>query len=342
MTRIEELQAKARTGQMTPAEKLEMATLSKAVTPLSMAQAVPTKTAGEYGAAVDKAQADAMAVKPKNVESTFADAIGGAAKKGIGALDKAINGDPNLYDQDGSVTNKDVEAMKLAMPKDPYVGRPADPKDMAAYKELAESMGKQGYSNVGDTTSSQHDIYPEFPTLHEPNPTVAAPEKKTIGASFSPATSTQVASKADMVPGEKLPDVVSEKDKKSGFGDKLKELGMKYGVPLLEILQAVGYQRGGINKPTILEQKFESALAQKQQEYVDNLEAKRQEMDYARQDKATKQQQDFTANQNELNRIADKQAQGAELTNREKLALMTASQKTAEKPQESVSLKKTF
>jgi len=328
MTRIEELQAKARTGSLAPAEKLEMSNLAK-VTPTTMAQTVPTKTASQVSAATEAAKEQEYEPKKKNLMATIADTVGGAVNKGLDKLDTMVHGDPNLYDQDGSVTNKDVESMKFAMPKDPYVGRPADEKDMNDYRKLAESMGRQGYSNVGDTTSSQHNIYPEFPTLHEPAPTVSPPEKKTIGASFSPAPSTQVASQAEMVPGEKLPDVVSEKDKKSGFGDKLKELGMKYGVPLLEILQAVGYQRGGINKPTILEQKFESALAQKQQEYIDNLEAKRKEMDYARQDKATKQQQDFTADQNELSRIADKQNLGLELTNREKLALIQNQQKAA-------------
>jgi len=327
LARVQELQAKARSGVLTPSEKLELGNM--AVTPTTMAQTVPTKTPAQVASTIDAAQAESMAPVKKNLTATIADTVGGAVNKGLDKLDTLVHGDPNLYDQNGSVTKKDVEAMKLAMPKDPYVGRPADPKDMSAYKELADSMGRQGYSNVGDTTSSQHNIYPEFPTLHEPAPTVAPPEKKTTGASFSPAASTQVASQAEKVPGEKLPDVVSEKDKKSGFGDKLKELGMKYGVPLLEILQAVGYQRGGINKPTILEQKFESALAQKQQEYVDNLEAKRKEMDYARQDKATKQQQDFTADQNELNRIADKQAQGAELTSREKLAVTQNQQKAA-------------
>lgn len=333
LARVQELQAKARTGSLSPAEKLEMSNLSKTVTPTTMAQTVPTKTQEQ----VDAAEV-ANVVKPEN-KSKILDAAGNAMKNVVGfpgyiakTVDEAINGNPNLYSKDGAVTYKDIESMKLAMPqKEPLpTPQPVDPKDAAARKELADSMMRQGYSNVGDTTSSQRNIYPEFPVLQEQTPEVEAPEKKVVGTSFSPAPATDpVTQEAPVEANEPIPEVVSPKDKKSGFGDKLKELAGKYGVPMLEILQAVGYQRGGINKPTILEQKFEAALAQKQQEYIQNLEAQRQELEYQRQEKAAKQQQDFTANQNELDRIAEKQALGAELTSREKLALMTANQKTA-------------
>jgi len=338
MTRIEELQAKARAGSMTPAEKLEMSNLAAGNKPTA---------AGANPAILTMTPEQMAASEQKKAQETIAKVNGKQPLKGLETpTAPAMTVDKNKIKEDWDTSAKSSIASDIkdkgkvdqkvatdleSLAAGKYVGlnKPEDIND----PELAKLYEAQ-HNSATITGPSNVEKLPAFPGTEGSAPevkktdsSIKPPDKKSVNLSFTPTTAAPITQKAEQT--ENIPDVVTDKDKKSGFGDKLKELGMKYGVPLLEILQAVGYQRGGINKPTILEQKFESALAQKQQEYIDNLEAKRKEMDYARQDKATKQQQDFTADQNELSRIADKQNLGLELTNREKLALIQNQQKAA-------------
>jgi hypothetical protein len=356
MTRVEELQAKARAGSMTPAEKLEMSNLAAGNNP----PATGVTAVGANPAILTMTPEQMAASEQKKAQETIANVNGKQPLKGLETpTAPAMTVDKNKIKEDwdtgakssiaSDIKDKGKVDQKVAtdlesLAANKYVGlnKPEDIND----PELAKLYDAQHNSATipGTSNVEKLPVFPgtegSAPEVKKTDSSIKPPDKKAANLSFTPTTVAPMNQKAEQT--ENIPDVVTDKDKKSGFGDKLKELGMKYGIPLLEILQAVGYQRGGINKPTILEQKFENALAQKQQEYVQNLETKRQEIEAARQDKATQQQQDFTANQNDLNRIADKQALGAELSMREKLALMTASQKPDEKPKESVSLKKTF
>ena len=352
MTRVEELQAKARAGSMTPAEKLEMSNLAAGNKPT----ATGVTAAGANPAILTMTPEQMAASEQKKAQETIAKVNGKQPLKGLETpTAPAMTVDKNKIKEDwdtgakssiaSDIKDKGKVDQKVAtdlesLASDKYVGlnKPEDIND----PELAKLYDAQHNSATIPGTSNIEKL-PAFPGTEGSAPevkktdsSIKPTDKKAVNLSFTPTTAAPITQKAEQT--ESIPDVVTDKDKKSGFGDKLKELGMKYGTPLLEILQAVGYQRGGINKPTILEQKFEDALAQKQQEYVQNLETKRQEIEAARQDKATLQQQDFTANQNELNRIAEKQALGQELTSREKIASMDYNKTAAGTPQKAGSL----
>lgn len=86
-----------------------------------------------------------------------------------------------------------------------------------------------------------------------------------------------------MVPTEPSPKAEPQKKKK--FGEMAGELYNKYGVPFLEIVEAVGKQRGGIDKPTMLDKKYAEKLEQQQRDYAKKLEeekAAREEASYAK------------------------------------------------------------
>ena len=88
-----------------------------------------------------------------------------------------------------------------------------------------------------------------------------------------------------MVPTEPAPQVDEEPKKKKKFGEMATELYNKYGVPFLEIVEAVGKQRGGIDKPTMLDKKYQEKLAQQEREFAKRLEEEktaREEATYAK------------------------------------------------------------
>lgn len=115
---------------------------------------------------------------------------------------------------------------------------------------------------------------------------------------------------------------IAKSGNKKSFGETLKALAVKYGVPMLEILQAVGYQRAGINKPTILEQKYQTALDKETADYAEKLAQAKEARTAAQQEKLLVAQQEYDAKQKELDRLADKEAQGIQLSAQEKLAKM--------------------
>jgi len=126
-------------------------------------------------------------------------------------------------------------------------------------------------------------------------------------------------------PAPTTPSAPAEEPKKSEkkkFGQIAGELAKKYGVPVLEILQAVGYQRGNINKPTLLDQKYEEQMKQEERDYQKRLEDERAAREEALYQKRITEQRDWEAKQSELARIAEKEARGEELSMQEKIAKM--------------------
>lgn len=117
------------------------------------------------------------------------------------------------------------------------------------------------------------------------------------------------------------------------FGQKLKDLAGKFGMGILDILEAVGYQRGGISKQTNLEKRYLEKLDAEQKAYMAKLESDRmarEEEQYARRSGEERQYQTgqaeaeraFAAQQKEADRIADKEAQGIALSAQEKMLKM--------------------
>lgn len=152
-------------------------------------------------------------------------------------------------------------------------------------------------------------------------PTVAPTVAKPIVA---PKATSATITKEVTLPKEEIKAAIAdetsgEDGKKLTFGEKIKKLATTYGVPVLEILQAVGYQRGGIDKPTLLEQEFQAKLDKEEKDYMDRLEEKKLAAQQKYQNDILKQQQDFEANQASLDRIAAKEAAGAKLTAEERL-----------------------
>ena len=336
MTRTEELMAKARTGSMTPAEKQEMASLAS-----SKPTATGVNAIGANPAILTMTPEQMAADEAKKAQGAIANINGPQEKKGVEATTPApaMKVDKNKILEDWDTGAKTSVAQNIADKGkvDQTVARKLE--DLAANKYVGppqeENLDDQNLANMRESqhnsatlkTTDTTEKLPAFPNTQsptEPVKPVSVPvnevKPKTLATSFTLEPTKAVTTQKETT--EKIPDVVSEKDKKSGFGDKLKELAVKYGLPMLAILEAVGYQRGGINKPTNLDKKLEAVMEQKQQEYVNNLENARLASQAAVQEKATKQDQEFTANQNELNRIAEKQKLGQELTSREKLALL--------------------
>lgn len=110
--------------------------------------------------------------------------------------------------------------------------------------------------------------------------------------------------------------------KGQGFGDMLSGLAKNYGVPLLDILQAVGYQRGGITAPTNLQNKYTEGLRQKERDFAAKLEADRAARDEAAYQKRNADQRAWEEQQAQENRAYQKKLSDAEIASREKIAGM--------------------
>lgn len=161
-----------------------------------------------------------------------------------------------------------------------------------------------------------------FPDKTEETPTPAVSSV----AKYTPAVSEPAKEDAPATPVTESATPILDADKpvkdKRKFGEVMKELASKYGVPLLEMLEAVGKYRGGITTPTTIEKKYAAKLQKEEADYVNKLAEAKSKSDDDRQQKLLERQQAFTAEQNELNRIADKEASGIELSSKEKLLKM--------------------
>ena len=123
-----------------------------------------------------------------------------------------------------------------------------------------------------------------------------------------------------------------EGKKKSSFSDKLKKLGTTYGLGALDILQAVGYQRGNINKPTNVDLKYQAKLNKEEKDYIASLDAQKLKAQQAAQIELNRQQQEFDASQAALDRLALKESTGAKLSSEERMLRMQLAGKTGGSP----------
>lgn len=198
-------------------------------------------------------------------------------------------------------------------------------------KQKMEKLAGGDFSPLADNGVDRYQKNIEEARL--PKPTEAAVEEPKISESLvdTPAVAAPVTTASETITtpsGVELPKeevekaVISEDEKNPSFGQKLKKLAGTYGVPILEILQAVGYQRGGINKPTILEQKFQAKLDKEEKDYMARLEEKKLAAQQKYQNDILKQQQDFESAQAQLDRIAAKEAAGQKLSADERLLAM--------------------
>lgn len=199
-------------------------------------------------------------------------------------------------------------------------GNPRLAKDF--FGEASEDMKKIGYG-VGESSMIK------IPETGGSAPAPAKPASAPAPVASAPTPEPEpeimtVDSSAPMVGASDIPkkELPKPTDGKKKFGDKLKELAGKYGVPLLEIIQAVGYQKGGIDKPTRIEQKYQEKLDQAEKDWVKKLEDEKLTREEETYNKRITEQRTWETQQAELNRIADKEARGEELTSREKIAKM--------------------
>lgn len=170
-----------------------------------------------------------------------------------------------------------------------------------------------------ETTPAPEAPKPEAPAPEAPKPEAPAPE-----APPSEATTVDVDS------GVKEEAKAIATEKKPGWKDKIKDLGTKYGVPMLEIFQAIAHQRSGAGGDTILDKKYQEKLEAKQREYMENLEKQREEREAAQYEKRIAAERAWQEQQAAANRAADVAARREELSSREKLLQMQlAAQKGA-------------
>ena len=186
--------------------------------------------------------------------------------------------------------------------------------------EVAESLAGTGRTGVGKESGMVE--LPPVPTgapapakpAPAPAPAVEPPKPAEPAKDEIPYEAT-MASSAPTEPKAEAP-------KKKKFGEMAGDLYKKYGVPVLDILQAVGYQRGGITKPTNIENKYQERLAQDERDYQKKLEEDRASREEATYQKRIADQRTWESQQAELARIAEKEARGEELSSREKIARM--------------------
>lgn len=193
-------------------------------------------------------------------------------------------------------------------------------KNMDKYQNEIEA-GRLNRATV--PSESNEGKLPPFPIMNKTEEPVAKVNPVAATKTEVPVVE-KVAEPAAEVAKSETPTLDADKpvkDKK-GFGTVIKELATKYGVPLLEILEAVGKYRGGITTPTVIERKYAAQLEKEQADYMNKLSEARATAEEERQNKLLERQQAFEASQNELNRIADKEARGIELSSKEKLLKM--------------------
>ena len=288
--RIEELTAKMRSGTSTPAEIEEL---------------------------------KALLSQPRSMTDTFVDNAVNASqdqiKQGMQAQAKK-----ELAAAGPAMSDKPTEQQLTG--REPFKNKTTiDPLTRGKMEQIASG----DYSPITDpakVAQYQKDI--EEARLPKETPAAdVAPVSPIV--SSAPASTPSVShetlttsSGVEVPKDEAVAAIASEDTEKPTFGQKLKKLATTYGVPILEILQAVGYQRAGINKPTMLEMQYQAQLDKQEKDYMDRLEQRKLEAQKKAQSDAIKQQQDFEAGQNELNRIAEKEATGQKISADERLLAM--------------------
>jgi len=174
----------------------------------------------------------------------------------------------------------------------------------------------------------QKDI--EEKRLQQPTIELAQPDK--VAPKSVAAVKPQVKEEIKTEEPKTTEPAKEEGKKKSSFGEKLKKLGTTYGLGALDILQAVGYQRGNINKPTNVDLKYQAKLNKEEKDYIASLDAQKLKAQQAAQIELNKQQQEFDAAQAALDRLALKESTGAKLSAEERMLRMQLSGKTGGSP----------
>ena len=296
--RIKELMEKARSGSLSMTEKNELTGLLKPTTPAlsgpdALGAKVPSKVTEEQFNDLVKEE---MNRTPATIVT--------AASNQMGSIPKVVALPSKKIDQ----YQRDVEGARLnaaTVPGESNEGKlPPFPIMNSASETKAEPIyDKNGwYQDANGKWVAGPNA--QYGGEAKPEPKVEAP------APEAPKTETPILDADKPV-----------KDKRK-FGEVIKELASKYGVPLLEMLEAVGKYRGGITTPTVIEKKYTAKLQKEEADYVNKLAEYKSKSDEERQQKLLERQQAFEAEQNELNRIADKEARGIELSSKEKLLKM--------------------
>lgn len=186
-------------------------------------------------------------------------------------------------------------------------------------KATATKLASGDFSPITDpekVAKYQKDIEEaRLPKPQEPQIELAKPDivKPVVKVAPKAVEEPKVEVKPEETKGE------AKGEKKLSFGDKLKKLGTTYGVPLLDILQAVGYQRGGISKATNADMKYQSKLDKEERDYIAMLDQQKAAAAAKAQEDLLYKQQEFDATQAALDRLALKESTGAKLSADERL-----------------------
>ena len=295
--RIKELMEKARSGSLSTTEKNELTGLLKPTKPAlsgpdALGAKVSTLSEEEYNKAVE----EEMSKAPSTIVTAKSNQLGSVPKV-VELPNKKM--DKYQREVEGARLNAATvpsESNEGKLPPFPIMNSASETKAEPIYDKNGWYQDANGKWVAGPNAQYGGEAKPE--------PKVEAP------APEAPKTETPILDADKPV-----------KDKRK-FGEVIKELATKYGVPLLEMLEAVGKYRGGITTPTVIEKKYTAKLQKEEADYVNKLAEYKSKSDEERQLKLLERQQAFEAEQNELNRIADKEARGIELSSKEKLLKM--------------------
>ncbi len=354
MKRIEALAALIKSGKATPADKAEMEKLLKeqmdwqkknpaaameAMQTMKLLKKTPEQMKAEYEAGMAQAKAAGATFDPE--ESARARAIMEAAGIPESLMPKPVT-PPSKFTADQEQARTDYG--KAVREKLIAEGKPvavADAEALKAYRSWYPEMDDrwkpvpapkvltpeeaEAYSNP----MAGHER-PDVPVAPKAEaPVASAPEAPEAPAPEAPVEEDPHAEATMVGAGGGAPAPAEEKPKPK-FGDKLKDLYGKYGVPFLEIVEAVGKQRGDIDKPTALDRKYQEKLDKAQKEYMERLEKEREAREESTYQKRIAEERKWQAEQAAANRAADTAARREELTAREKLLQMQlAAQKGA-------------
>ena len=147
-------------------------------------------------------------------------------------------------------------------------------------------------ANRDTTAASDVDGMPSYMTAVDENNASMTPEER-AAASATPDATPVASSDAKDLAGATSP---------KKFGEVLKDLAGKYGVPLLDIMQAFAYGKSGnVTAPTRLDTETANKLAmaakKMEAEYLDKLEQGRMRLQQANQESLLTKQQSFAASQ---------------------------------------------
>ena len=178
------------------------------------------------------------------------------------------------------------------------IEKPAQKTDL---QKVSESMGP-GYSHVGDLGNQSTPAVSTAPSTFDAGKVLGVPMAMTNGAFIGKESPQPVETTAP------------EQKGKIDWGG----LAKKFGVGLLDVVEAVGKQRGGITSPTSLQTRTNASLAQKQQDFINNLEMKRAEAAAKTQAGLVGNQQTFEAGQNDLARAQQAKLAAAQNSSEER------------------------